>query len=170
MLKRCFRNSLLIAASLLFTAAASAHNASAPVKKEQEPMVITSNTMAAEQLGDTVTFTGNVILKKENMTLSSDTMVVFYGARTKNIREIEASGNVVVHKEGRVALSEHATYFSAEEKIVLTGDARIIENDNQVGGEKITLFMRDNRSIVEGGNVLLYKDKQGKAIENDMRK
>jgi lipopolysaccharide export system protein LptA len=59
-----------------------------------------------------------------------------------------------------VALSNTASYFSREEKIVLTGDARIIENENQIGGEKITLFMRDDRSIVEGGKVLLYQEKK----------
>ena len=87
------------------------------------------------------------------MTLYSDPMIVFYDASSKGIREIEAIGNVVVRKEGRVALSNRASYYSKEEKIVLTGDARIIENENQLGGERITLFMRDDRSIVEGGKV-----------------
>ena len=65
---------------------------------------------------------------------------------------------MVVRKEGRVALSNRAFYYSKEEKIVLTGDARIIENENQLGGERITLFMREDRSIVEGGQVLFYQD------------
>jgi lipopolysaccharide export system protein LptA len=168
MLKRCFRNSVLIAASLFVTVAAA--GASLPVKKEREPMVITSDTMEADKLGDVVTFTGNVVLKKENLTLSSDRMIVFYEAGTKSIREIDASGNVVVQKAGRVALSSHASYYSREEKIVLTGNARIIENENQLGGEKITLFMRDDRSIVEGGKMLLYKDERGNPIENPKRK
>jgi len=122
--------------------------------------VITSRRMQADKLGDKVTFTGDVILKKEGMTLNSDSMVVFYDVKTKGIKDIEASGNVVVRKEGRVAYSNKAFYDSREEKIVLTGDARIIENENQLGGEKITLFMRDDRSIVEGGKVLFYQDKQ----------
>jgi len=129
-------------------------------KGKREPIVITSRRMQADELGDKVTFTGDVILKKEGMTLNSDSMVVFYDVKTKGVREIEASGNVVVRKEGRVAHSNKAIYDSREEKIVLTGDARIIENDNQLGGEKITLFMRDDRSIVEGGKVLFYQDKQ----------
>jgi len=129
-------------------------------KGKREPIVITSRRMQADELGDKVTFTGDVILKKEGMTLNSDSMVVFYDVKTKGVREIEAAGNVVVRKEGRVAHSNKAIYDSREEKIVLTGDARIIENDNQLGGEKITLFMRDDRSIVEGGKVLFYQDKQ----------
>ena len=137
-------------------------------KNSREPIAITSHRMDADKFGDTVTFTGNVILKKEGMTLSSDTMIVFYDAGSKSIREIEAHGNVVVRKEGREAHSNKASYFNREEKIVLTGDARINENENQLGGEKITLFLRDDRSIVEGGKVLLYQDKQGKS--SDFRK
>lgn len=156
MLKRYFRNSLLILASLILAAATRADNQE---KGKREPMAITSRHMEADKLGDKVIFTGDVVLKKEGMTLYSDSMIVFYDVPTKDIREIEALGNVVVRKEGRVALSNRASYYSREEKIVLTGDARIIENENQLGGERITLFMRDDRSIVEGGNVLFYQDK-----------
>lgn len=158
MLKQSFRNSLLIIAAFFLVAATDATTGS--VNSGREPMVITSNRMEASKLGDTVTFIGNVTLKKESMTLSSDTMIVFYDTGSKNIRQIDAHGNVVVRKEGRVALANDASYYSRDEKIVLTGDARIIENENQLGGEKITLFMRDDRSLVEGGKVLLYQDKQ----------
>ena len=84
--------------------------------------------------------------------------------------EIEAHGTVVVHKDGRVALSNNANYFSREEKIVLTGEARIVENENQLGGEKITLFMNNDRSIVESGKVLMYQDKQDKTSSGKKRK
>jgi lipopolysaccharide export system protein LptA len=168
MLKRSFRNSIFLAASLFLTAATV--DAARPLQAAREPLVITSNHMEADKLGDTVTFTGNVTLKKEGMTLTSDSMIVFYDAGSKSIREIEAYGNVVVRKEGRVALSNKASYYSNEEKIILTGDARIIENENQLGGEKITLFMREDRSIVEGGRVLFYQEKQEKPTEGKKRR
>lgn len=162
MSRRYFRNSLLVIASVAVLAAVPALAAQS-VTKEAEPIVITSNRMEAEKLGEKVTFSGNVELKKEGMTVTSDQMVVFYDPGSKNIREIVARGNVVVRKEGRIALANLATYSLREEKIVLTGDARIIEKENQLGGEKIILFMRDDRSIVEGGKVLLYQDKLDKS-------
>jgi lipopolysaccharide export system protein LptA len=158
MLKRCFRNSLIILVSLLCAASAVAE-ARQP-KERREPIVISASRLDADKLGDKVTFRGDVTLKKESMTLSSDSMIVYYDVRSKGIREIEALGNVVVRKDGRVALSKRASYYSREEKIVLTGDARIVENENQLGGDRITLFMRDDRSIVEGGRVLFYQDSQ----------
>lgn len=169
MLKQCCRNSLVVIGSLLLMVTTA--DAARPSKKDREPLVITSDAMMADKLGDTVTFTGNVTLKKEGMTLTSDSMVVFYDARSKEIREINAYGNIVVRKEGRTALSNKASYYSSEEKIVLTGDARIIDNENQIGGEKITLFMHDDRSIVEGGGkVLYYQNKQEKPSEGTKRK
>lgn len=162
MSRRYFRNSLLVIASVAVLAAVPALAAQS-VTKESEPIVITSNRMEAEKLGEKVTFSGNVELKKEGMTVTSDQMVVFYDPGSKNIREVVARGNVVVRKEGRIALANLATYSLREEKIVLTGDARIIEKENQLGGEKIILFMRDDRSIVEGGKVLLYQDKLDKS-------
>ena len=136
------------------------------VKAEREPIVVTSDSMVADKLGDTVTFIGDVVLKKEAMTVASDRMVVHYDAGSKRIRTIEALGNVVVTKDGRTAKSKQATYYSADEKVVLVGDAHIIEKENRIDGKKITLFMKNDRSIVESGNVLLYQDKNLKSYES----
>ncbi len=157
MSRRFFRNSPLMLAALFLMAAAS--EPFSLEKGKREPIVVTSDRMEADQLGNTVTFIGGVTLKKETMTVTSDHLVVYYDTVTKGVREIEAQGNVVVRQEGRVALASKAVYYSTEEKVILTGEPRIIENDNQLGGERITLFMRSDRSIVEGGHVLFYQDK-----------
>jgi lipopolysaccharide export system protein LptA len=166
MSRQCFRNSLFLVASLLLIAATSEN--ARPDKNTREPLVITSNRMHAEKLADKVTFTEQVTLKQEGMTLTSDVMIVHYNTGSKDIREIEARGNVVVRKDGRVAFSNDALYSREGETIVLTGDASIIENENRIGGEKITLFMADDRSIIEGrGKVMFYKDK---SMESRKRK
>ena len=157
MSKRFFRNSPLFVAALLLMAAAP--DPAALDKEKREPLVVTSDRMEADELGNTVTFIGAVTLKKETMTLTSDQVVVFYDPDNKEVREIQARGNVAVRQEGRVALANNAVYTSKDEKIVLTGEPRIIENENELRGERITLFMRSERSIIEGGNVLFYQDK-----------
>ena len=168
MSRQSCRNSLLIVAAIVLLAAK--HENEDLTKEPREPVVVTANRMEADELGTKVVFTGKVTLKKEGMTLSSDSMIVLYDVGTKDVKQIEAHGNVVVQKEGRIAQANNASYFSNEEKIILTGDARIIENDNQLGGQKITLFLRDDRSLVEGGKVTLYQDKQQKPLENRKRK
>lgn len=147
---------LLVAAIFLLGAAADPASVE---RRKREPIVVTSDRMEADELGTTVTFIGGVTLKKEGMTLTTDHLVVYYDEANKGVSEIEAAGSVVVRQDGRVALANKAVYHSREEKIVLTGEPRIVENENQLGGERITLFMRSGRSIVEGGNVLFYQDK-----------
>ena len=157
MSKRFCRNSPLLVAALFLMAAAP--DPAALEKEKREPIVVTSDRMEADELGSTVTFIGGVTLKKETLTLTADRLVVYYDTKDKGVREIEARDNVVVRQDGRVAMANKAVYYSKDEKIVLTGEPRIIENENQLGGERITLFMRSDRSIVEGGNVLFYQDK-----------
>ena len=157
MSKRSFRNSPLLILAVFLVAASPAKPLTLE-KGKREPIVITSNRMVADQLGENVTFSGDVILKKEALTMHAETLQVFSDPKSKGVREIEARGSVKVIQEGRVALANKAVYYSDEEKIVLTGDARVVENENQVGGERITLFIRDNRSFVEGGKVLFYQD------------
>jgi lipopolysaccharide export system protein LptA len=157
MSKRFFRNSIPLVLSLFLLGASPAPFT--PEKGTREPIVVTSKRMEAEKLGDTITFLGDVVLKKDAMTLQTDRLVVHYDPAQKGIREMEALGHVVVTQEGRVAMGEKAVYYSNEEKIVLTGDPRIIEKENELRGERITLFMRENRSIVEGGKVFFYQDK-----------
>jgi lipopolysaccharide export system protein LptA len=166
MSKQCCRNSLVITACVFLLAATSGN--ARPERSTGEPLVITAKSMHAEQLRDKVTFTEKVTLKKEGMTLTSDVMTVFYDAVSKDIRKVEAHGNVSVRKDGRVAHANNALYSREAETIVLTGDANIIENENKIGGEKITLFMADDRSIIEGrGKVMFYKDK---SLESRKRK
>ncbi len=157
MSRRSFKNSLLLLMTVFLVGATSGPDKPAP--KGREPVVITSKRMKADKLGDKVMFFEDVTLKKEDITLYSDQLIVFYDVSTKGVKEIEALGNVVVRRVGRVALANRALYSSREEKIVLTGDARIIENENQIGGDRITLYIRNDRSVVEGGRVLLYQDK-----------
>jgi len=157
MSRRSFKNSILILIAFFLAGAASGPNRPAP--KSREPVVITSKRMKADKLGDKVMFLEDVTLKKEDITLYSDQLIVFYDVSTKGVKEIEALGNVVVRRAGRVALANRALYYSREEKIVLTGDARIIENENQLGGDRITLYIRNDRSVVEGGRVLFYQEK-----------
>ncbi len=157
MSRQSFKNSLLVLIAVFLTGATAGTERPAP--KGREPVVITSKRMKADKLGDKVMFFDDVTLKKEDITLYSDQLIVFYDVSTKGVKEIEALGNVVVRREGRVALANRALYSSREEKIVLTGDARIIENENQIGGDRITLYIRSDRSVVEGGKVLFYQDK-----------
>jgi lipopolysaccharide export system protein LptA len=122
------------------------------VKAEEEPrkgpVTVTSNTMEVEQGGKVFIFKGDVVAK-EDFTLCSDKLELFYGEGDE-LREIVATGNVWLIKDDKTAESDKAVYDRVKRTVVLTGDAQIGQCSDTVKGEKITVFLDAERSIVEG--------------------
>jgi lipopolysaccharide export system protein LptA len=115
------------------------------------PIDITSETVEGDQKKNTVTFKGNVVAKQEGTTLYADTLVIYHDGESRRVREIVATGNVKVVQLDRRATSRRAIFNQDENKIILEGDAVVREGDNVVRGERITYYLNEERSIVEGG-------------------
>ncbi|GAQ95333.1 lipopolysaccharide export system protein LptA [Thermodesulfovibrio aggregans] len=135
-------------------------------KKEMaEPIVITSKTLINDSKTKTATFEGNVVAKRGEVTLYANKMIVYYEDEQKggNIKMIEAIGDVRLVKADRVITSHKATYLpEPEERVIFTGEPRATEGKNLVTGEKITYFVKDDRSLVEKSKVYLKEKKAGK--------
>ncbi len=78
------------------------------------------------------------------------------------ISTIEALGRVVIEKaEGRATCTK-AVYYGDEEKIVLTGKPVAWQKGARVSGKRITMFLAEDRSVVEGeSRVMLRPDAEG---------
>jgi lipopolysaccharide export system protein LptA len=113
------------------------------------PIDITSDTVEADQ--KQVTFKGNVVAKQEDITLYANTVVVVYDPDTKKLKEIVATGNVKVVQLDRRATGQKVTFDQDKNKVVLDGDAVIREGTNVIRGERITFYVEEERSVVEGG-------------------
>lgn len=135
-------------------------------KKEiPEPIIITSKTLINDSKAKTATFEGDVVAKRGEVTLYAGKMIVYYEDEQKggNIKMIEAIGNVKLVKADRVITSHKATYYpEPEERVIFTGEPRATEGKNLVIGEKITYFMKDDRSLVEKSKVYLKEKKTEK--------
>jgi lipopolysaccharide export system protein LptA len=115
------------------------------------PIDITSDTVEANQKESTVTFKGNVVAKQEDTTLYANTLVITYDSNMKKLKEIMAIGNVKVVQLDRRATSQKATFQQDENKVVFDGDATVREGENVIRGEKVTFYVDEERSVVEGG-------------------
>ena len=156
MLKPLFIFHNILIASILFFSFSSV---TAAEKAEKTPIVITSQTLTAESNNKTAVFEGSVVATKEDLTIYSDKMTVFYDNSESKIRKIYAVGNVKVHKKERVIFSDEATYMEDEKKIIFTGNPRAVEGENVVSGTQITFYMEDERAYVEGSRVILQDQK-----------
>lgn len=70
----------------------------------------------------------------------------------RSVSRIEAMGHVKIEKENGNATCQKAVYFSDDEKIILTGDPVAWEKGTRVSGKQITMYLAEDRSVVEGGS------------------
>jgi lipopolysaccharide export system protein LptA len=115
------------------------------------PIDVTADSLSADSVRNTVTFEGNVVARQADVTLYADRIQTDYSREAGAIDRIEAVGNVRFVQEGREARSPRATFYNLEQRIVLTGGATLRQGQNTVQGETLTIFLRENRSVVTGG-------------------
>jgi lipopolysaccharide export system protein LptA len=120
-------------------------------KLNRSPIEITSDTVEGKQKDQTVTFKGNVVAKQQDISIHADLLVVHYDPDNKRLKRVEAIGGVRVVQMDRRATSKKAIFYQDENKVVLDGDAVIREGDNVIRGERVTYYIDEERSVIEGG-------------------
>jgi len=90
--------------------------------------------------------------KPTNSTSPSKGADTMPAVSNRSINRIEATGHVKIEKENGNATCDKAVYFNDEEKIVLTGDPVAWEKGTRVSGKRITMYLAEDRSVVEGGS------------------
>lgn len=138
-----------------FTGTDAAENISKEENKNI-PIVITSVKMRSDQKANHVTFTGSVVAKRGSLTISSDEMTV-YSIQDRKVEKIVARGHVQIKNKRRFASGDRAVYIKKEGRIVLTGNPRAWENENEISGTKMIFLVDKDEFIVLGS-----KDKKMK--------
>ncbi len=127
---------------------------------KDDTIVITSQTLQIDDTKKTIRFLGDVNAATEDFRLECENMTILYSESpdaadisTAEVRKITATGRVKITREdGATATADEAEYFQAEEKVVLTGNPQLKQGPDLVEGNKVTLFLKENRSIVEGSS------------------
>lgn len=137
----------------------------------REPIDIRSRELEFLYDQKRITYRGDVVVKQGDVTLKSDLLTVIYEeppakngaapskpaakpasvASQQRLKEIVAEGNVVITTGDRRATGKKAVFDEAKRTVVLSGDAVLQEGVNRVSGERVTVFLDEKRSIVEGG-------------------
>ncbi len=121
---------------------------SAPFASEK-PVKITSSTLEADNKRNKITFRGNVVAKQADMVIFSDLMTVKY-QDGGGIRRIEAIGNVKMTQKDRIATGKKIVFYNPEQKIIMTGQPRIWQDDNLISCEKVTVLLEEDKIFFEG--------------------
>lgn len=120
------------------------HDSSQPVK-------ITSEQLDADDQAGVFVFKGDVQAQQGDVFIYAQTMTVSYMKNvTRQIDTVVAQGDVRIVQLNRVATGGKAIFYHQEGRIVLSEKPRVVQGDNTVEGERIIVYLNDNRSIVEG--------------------
>jgi len=128
-----------------------------------EPIRIDADRLDAYNDQRLVVFAGNAVAVQGDKVIKSDKLLLYYkkkegeakkGAikdvgRTGDLERIEAKGHVTVTQGDRVVTGEEAVYFQDSQKIVVTGNPVMREKKNIIRGDRIVVFVKENRGMVE---------------------
>ena len=176
-IKKLKRDLVLIGALFLLAALMAAPVPAEPAKqtdKTASPIHITADQLVSDRQNHSAEFSGNVKVVQDQTTITTDRLILVYteGASTKkksgtdSIDRVEATGNVRIEMDGRVAESQRAVYSTDSRTLVLTGQgSRVISGKDVIESSKIT-FYRDT------GNVKMEGDEKNQVkaiIRSDQR-
>lgn len=151
---------------------------------------VTSQKMTFKNQDSQAVFDGTVVLTRGTLVVYSDRMVVSFRGQEPGVSEpkkatdagkgaipakgpdtvsnravsqIEATGRVKIERDAGNATCQKAVYYRDEDKIVLTGDPVAWDKGTRVSGKRITMFLAEDRTVVEGGShVQIEPDGGGK--------
>jgi len=161
---------------------APAVNGAAP---SADSVVITSQSLVFKNQENIAVFDGKVVMTKAGFIMHADHMVAYFAGASETespttkkatksataaprvatpelptlgsraVSLIEATGNVIMEQGHKKAKSKKAVYSQHDEKLVLTGDPEAWEQGYHVTGTKMTMFLKEDRSIVETSRVVI---------------
>jgi lipopolysaccharide export system protein LptA len=162
----CFRRNLFLFALLLslFLPMPQISSAESEEKRsetdKESPIIIKADSLEIDDQNQIVIFTGNVNAREKEFVIDCQKMVLYYKDQSAqpvsetgevNIDRIIATGAVkITRPNGGLATAEKALYYRNDETLILTGKPKVKQGDDYVQGSKITLYLKENRSVVEG--------------------
>jgi lipopolysaccharide export system protein LptA len=123
-----------------------------PADGKPAPVTVDADHMEAFRKESLVIFSGNVVARQDESVQYADRMEVYLDERGERVVRTVSTGNIrIITRDCRTGTARRAEYYDAERRVELIGNARVWEADNVVSGERITIFVNEDRSVVQGG-------------------
>jgi lipopolysaccharide export system protein LptA len=117
-----------------------------------QPVTVDSDRMERFGKESLIIFSGNVVARQNNSVQYADRMEVYLDEKGDRILRTVSTGSVrIVTRDCKTGTAKRAEYFDLEQRVVLIGDARVWQDDNVVSGDTITIFLAQDRNVVQGG-------------------
>jgi lipopolysaccharide transport protein LptA len=122
---------------------------------------VTSERMLFDQQTRTFTFEEKVRVHRCDMIMSCDRLHVINDVKGEHIERITAIGNVHFQRGTQHVIAERAEFFPAEQRLMLTGNPRAWDTQEQqeMTGEEISVFLQRENMVVKRARVLFHPRK-----------
>ena len=130
---------------------------------DSHPIEISADRLEAYDAKKVVLFSGNAVAVQGDRVIKAEKIYLYYAkderesgregvrdiGKTGDLEKIEAKGHVSVSQGDRLVTGDQAVYYQESQKIVMTGSAVMQQGNNIVRGDKIEVFLNENRGVVE---------------------
>lgn len=118
----------------------------------RDPISVSADELEFDYRTRVLTYKGGVVVTQGDMKLESATLTVTLDEHADNrVKEVVADGQVRLSKGTRWATGGHATFDQAHNTVVLSQNAELHDGPNQVTGDRVVVYLDEERSVVEGG-------------------
>ena len=130
---------------------------------DNHPIEISADRLEAYDAKKVVLFSGNAVATQGDRVIKAEKIFLYYKkeerdpgreglrdvGKTGDLEKIEARGHVSVSQGDRLVTGDQAVYYQESQKIVMTGSAVMQQGNSIVRGDKIEVFLNENRGVVE---------------------
>lgn len=127
--------------------------AAKPSEDRNQPVTVDADRMERFGKESLVIFIGNVVARQDNSVQYADRLEVYLDEKGDRVARTVSTGHVrIITRDCKTGTAKRAEYYDLEQRMVLIGSARVWQEDNVVSGETITIFLSQDRSVVQGGD------------------
>ncbi len=124
----------------------------------KEPIQFESEQLEVHDQDKTAVFIGHVIVRQGTTVLKTDRLTVFYqgsptGEGPQQVSRLDATGSVLVTSANQTASGDAATFDTAANTIMLTGNVVLTQGDNVIRGSKLLIDIKTSQAKMLGGRV-----------------
>lgn len=123
------------------------------LSSSRDPIAVTADAMEFDYRTRVLTYKGSVVVTQADMKLEADSLTVALDEHADNrVKEVVADGQVRLSQGTRLATGGHAVFDQAHNTVELRDNAELHDGPNEIKGERVMVYLNEERSVVEGGN------------------
>lgn len=147
----------------------------------KEPITVTADRLEYDYKSNVIVYRGDVEAVQGRARLRSDQLTVTFdsarsggsgapaveagpGTASGRLQEIVAVGNVRIDQGTRWATGGRAVFDQGERTVVLSESPVLHDGPNEVAGDRVVVYLDEDRSVVEGGRkrvkAVIHPDEQ----------